>query len=716
VTTEQHYDPLLECIAIFTKRYGRPVSIEALIAGLPVKKGAAGPELFAIDSSKGLFSRVAQRAGFASRLTKRPLKDIPALLLPCILVLKDRKACILEEIDHDRGKAKIILPEVGEGQEWIPLHKLNEQYLGFAFLLKREYKKSEFEDKQQGSVRKGHWFWGTLTRSLGIYGSVILASVMVNLFVLATPMFTMNVYDRVIPNNAQETLWVLAIGVAIIYLFDTTLRFIRNHLLEIAGKKSDIIMSSIIYEQVMNLKMDQWPKSVGAFANRLSQFESVRSFLTASTILALVDLPFSMLFLFVIAYISPPVVLVPIIAVLLLLTHAVLLIKPLRESVEKVFAASAQKHSMLVESLSSVKTIKTLGAAQNQQWNWEEATGDIATHSLESRKLSSSIAVVTNLLVQLNMVCIVIVGFYQVIQLELTMGGLIACVILGSRSIAPVSQLASLIINYQQTKTAYDSLNQLMNLDVERPEGKRFVRRPLFEGDIYFKNVSFKYPEAETDALAGFTLKLNPGEHVGIIGRVGSGKTTLNSLVMGLYPVTGGSLTIDNIDINQIDPADLRRSIAYLSQDVELMQGTIRDNIVLKDPQADDEQIIKASHIAGVDLFVNLLPKGFDTIIGERGLLLSGGQRQCIALARTLLLEEPIIILDEPTNSMDNTTESIIRKRLYEHTRDKTLIMTTHKTAMLDLVERLVVIDNGRVLMDGPKEQVIEKLKDRTNA
>ena len=455
---------------------------------------------------------------------------------------------------------------------------------------------------------------------------------------------------------------MLALGVAIIYIFDTVLRFIRNHLLEIAGKKSDIIMSSIIYEQVMNLKMDQWPKSVGAFANRLTQFESVRSFLTASTILALVDLPFSMLFLFVIAYISPPVVVVPIVAMSLLLIHALILIKPLRQSVEKVFAASAQKHSMLVESLGSVKTIKTLGAAQNQQWIWEEATGDIATHSLESRKLSSSIAVVTNLLVQLNMVGIVIMGFYQIIQLELTMGGLIACVILGSRSIAPVSQLPSSL------------------------------------------------------TTPWFALKITPGEHVGIIGRVGSGKTTLNSLIMGLYPITSGSLTIDNIDINQIDPADLRRSIAYLSQDVELMQGTIRDNIVLKYPQADDEQILQASHISGVDLFVNLLPKGFDTIIGERGLLLSGGQRQCIALARTLLLEEPIIILDEPTNSMDNTTESIIRKRLYEHTRDKTLIMTTHKTAMLDLVERLVVIDNGRVLMDGPKDDVIGKLKERTNA
>ncbi len=711
---QHHYDPLLECLVIFAQRYNRPVSTEALINGLPVKPGATGPELFSLESSKGLFSRVAKRAGFAARLTKRDLNDFSDLLLPCVLVLNDRKACILESIDLEKGMAKVILPEISDGEEWIDIERLREEYLGFAFLLKKQYQTTERQN-QIINLREGHWFWGTLGRAKGIYASVFLASVMINLFVLATPLFTMNVYDRVVPNNAVETLWVLAIGVSIVYIFDTSLRFIRNYLLDVAGKKSDIIMSSIIFEQVMNLKMEQWPKSVGAFANRLSQFESIRNFFTASTLVILVDVPFSLLFLLVIAYIGGPLVSIPLITMSLVLLHTFVIVRPLRRSVENVFAASAQKHSMLVESLHAIKTIKALGASQHAQWAWEESTGEIAANSLRTRELSGSIGVVTNLLVQMNMIGIVILGFYEITDLRLSLGGLIAVVILASRAIAPMSQVASLITNYQQTRTAFSSLDELMGKDVERPEGNSFVRRPTLEGAIEFHNVQFSYPESDTSTLRDFSLKISPGEHVGIIGRVGSGKTTVINLLMGLYSPGGGALTIDGIDINQIDPVDIRGSIAYLSQDIELIRGTIRDNIVMKDPQAKDELILKAAQVAGVDMFVNKMPKGFDSPVGEQGKGLSGGQRQSIALARTALLNEPVIILDEPTNSMDNTTEHAIRKRLHTYTRDKTLILVTHKAPMLELVERLVVVEDGRVIMDGPKGDVLEALKDRSN-
>ncbi len=711
---QHRYDPLLECLVIFAKRFHRPVSTDALVAGLPVKPGASGPELFSLGSAKGLFSRVAKRAGFASRLTKRDLDDLSGLLLPCILVLRDRKACILEEVDRAKGVAKVILPEVGEGEEWIDMEKLRSQHVGFAFLLKQQYR-TEQRQHRILNVREGHWFWGTLARAKGIYATIFLASIMINLFVLSTPLFTMNVYDRVVPNHAVETLWVLAIGVAIVYLFDTTLRFIRNYLLDVAGKKSDIIMSSILFEQVMNLKMEEWPKSVGAFANRLSQFESIRSFFTASTLIAIVDLPFSLLFLLVIAYIGGPLVSVPLVTMALLLLHGLLITKPLRKSIEGVFAASAQKNAMLVESLHSVKTIKTLGASQPAQWAWEESTGQIATNTLRSRGLSGSIAVVTNFLVQANMVVLVILGFYEIMDLKLSLGGLIASVILASRAIAPMSQVAGLVTNYQQTRTAFASLDELMNQQVERPEGMSFVRRPDFDGAIEFRDVNFSYPETDAVALNRFSLKISPGEHVGIIGRVGSGKTTLLNLLVRLYTIQKGALTMDGIDINQIDPVDLRRNIAFLSQDIELIRGTIRDNIVLKDTQAEDEHVLRAAHIAGVDLFVDKMPKGFDSAVGEQGSGLSGGQRQCIALARTILLDEPILVLDEPTNSMDNTTESAIRQRLHEYTRDKTLLLATHKAPMLDLVERLVVIEDGRVAMDGPKLEVLEALKGRSN-
>ncbi len=710
VDSATDYDPLLECLVIFAKQFHRPISVDALIAGFPVEPGAAGPEMFSIKSSKGLFSRVAKRAGFASKLISRDLSELSDLLLPCILVLKDKNACILESIDYENRQARVIFPEVGDGEEWVDLDRLEREYTGFAFLLKREFKYKSRPLKLI-NAKDSHWFWGTLSYSKEIFFSVIVASILANLFVVATPLFTMNVYDRVVPNNALDTLWVFAVGIAIIYIFDALMRFIRSYLLEIAGKKSDIIMSSILFEQVLNLRMDRWPKSVGAFANNLRDFESIRNFFTASTIATVVDLPFAALFLVIIWYIGGPIVVVPIIVITLLLIYSGLLIRPLRDSVEATFEASANKNAHLIESLHSIQTIKTLGASHHSQWVWEESTGQIAAKSMKARLMSGSITVVTNLLVQINTVALIIYGVYLISDSELSLGGLIAVVMLSSRAVSPMGQIAGLITNFQQTRTAYSALNDLMNNPVERPEDKQFVRRPAFEGAIEFQHVGFSYPEAQRASLSDVNLVIKPGEHVGIIGRIGSGKTSITKLIVGLYDPTEGSISIDGIDINQIDPADLRHHIGFLSQDIELMRGTIRDNLAFKDLHISDDRLLEVASICGVDQFVNKLPMGFDTPVGEHGVALSGGQRQSIALGRALLLDEPIVILDEPTNSMDNTTEAAIRKRLYRYTRDKTLILVTHKAAMLELVERLVVIEEGRVVMDGPKDKVLNALK-----
>jgi len=709
-----HYDPLLECLVVFARLFNRPISIDALISGLPIEPGKPGPELFSIHSSKGLFSRVAKRAGFAARLIKRDLNELSGLLLPCILILKDRNACVLESIDKENNRARVIFPEISEGEEWVDLDRLEEEYMGFSFLLKREFKKRSLPLRLI-KAGESHWFWGTLARSKEIFISVLLASVLINLFVVATPLFTMNVYDRVVPNDAMETLWVLAVGVLLVYAFDGLIRYIRTYLLEIAGKKSDIIMSSILFEQTLNLRMDQWPKSVGAFANNLRDFESIRNFFTASTMATLVDLPFAIIFLIVVAYIGGPIVVIPLIIMFLLLVFSFLMIKPLRESIESTFEASANKHSHLIESLNNIQTIKTLGASHHSQWVWEESSGEIAAKSMRARMLSGSILVVTNFLVQLNTVGIIIFGIYQIADLQLSLGGLIATVMLSSRAVAPMGQIASLITTFQQTRTAYRTLDNLMQQPVERSEDKQYVRRPTFEGAIELKAVNFSYPEAERLTLSNITLKIKPKEHVGIIGKVGSGKTTITKLMVGLYSPTEGAMSVDGIDINQIDPADLRHHVGYLSQDINLMSGSIRDNLVFKDPHIDDERLIDVAKICGVDQFVNNLSLGFDTSVGEQGSWLSGGQRQSIALGRALLLDEPILILDEPTNSMDNTTEANIRKNLYGYTRDKTLILVTHKAPMLDLVERLVVIDDGRIVMDGPKDKVLKALQGGKN-
>jgi ATP-binding cassette subfamily C protein LapB len=707
---EQHYDPLLECLVIFSKLFNRTISVDALIAGLPVSPEEVGPELFSIHSSKGLFSRVAKRAGFASRLIKRDLEQLTGLLLPCILVLKDRNACILEEIDHQNKRAKVIFPEVAEGEEWIELEQLDEQYIGFAFLLKNEYKQKN-PDNRLIINGEGHWFWGTLKLSKDVFISVILASLLINTFVIATPLFTMNVYDRVVPNDALETLWVLAIGVALVYFFDTALRFIRTYFLETAGKKSDVIMSSILFEQVLNLKMDHWPKSIGAFASNLRDFESIRNFFTASTIATLVDLPFSFLLLILIFYIGGPIVAIPLVTILLLLLYSAVIVKPLKKSVESVYEASANKNAHLIETLSAIQTIKALGASHHAQWVWEETSGDIAEKSMDSRLLSNSISVVTSLLTQLNTVAIIIAGIYLIGDLELSLGGLIAVVMLSSRAVSPMTQVATLITQYHQTRAAYNTLNDLMQKPVERSESKPYVRRPIFEGKIECRNMSFTYPEAQSASLENISLTIKPQEHVGIIGKVGSGKSSFARLLLSLYEPSSGSLAIDGINISQIDPADLRMNIGYLSQDVQLVQGTIRDNLIYRNPQVSDERLLEVATLCGVDQFVNRLPSGFDTQVGEQGVCLSGGQRQAIGLGRAMLLGESILVLDEPTSNMDNTTESIIRQNLYKYTRDKTLVLITHKAAMLDLVERLIVVDQGRIILDGPKDKVLAELQ-----
>ncbi|MDH5785379.1 MAG: type I secretion system permease/ATPase [Chromatiales bacterium] len=714
-SVEPVYDPLLECLVLFARLYHRPISREALIAGLPIRPGNYSPELFSVESSKGLFSRVAKRAGFASRLVKCELPDISSLLLPCILTLRDRRACIIESIDTREGRAKIIVPEVGEGEEWVEIDALQKDYLGFAFLLKREYN-TQRKTPDLIKLRQGHWFWGTLWRSRQIYGSVILASLMVNVFVLATPLFTMNVYDRVVPNNALDTLWVLAVGVGLVYLFDTVFRFIRTHLLEIAGRKSDVILSSILFEQSLNLRMEVQPPSVGIFANTLREFESIRNFLTAATLTALVDLPFAVIFLLVILYIGGGMVVIPVVIILLLLVYGYFMVKPLKESIESTYQAQATKHALLIENLTVIQTIKALGRHNHAQWEWEEASGDIARKSIRTNNISSSIGVVTNLFVQLATVALIISGVYMIKEQELSLGGLIAVMILASRAISPMGQVASLIASFEQTRTAFKSLDDLMGLDVERADDKNFVQRKTLDGKIEMRNLCFSYPNSEGDTLNGINLKIKQGERVGIIGKVGSGKSTIGKLLLNLYHPTEGSLLVDGIDIKQINPVDLRRNVAYVSQDVELLRGTVRENILYKDPQADDEQLLEAAHIGAIELFINRHPSGYDMPIGEQGAGLSGGQRQSVAIARAVLKRPPIVVLDEPTSSMDNTTESLIRRRLQSFVDGRTLILITHKTSMLDLVDRLIVLDEGRIVLDGAKAEVIGKLQSNDNA
>ncbi|MFK5937608.1 MAG: type I secretion system permease/ATPase [Sulfurimonas sp.] len=702
-------DALLDCLVLFTKLYHKPFSAEALTAGLPIEPGAEAPELFSINNAKGLFSRAAARAGLKSSIMRRPLAQISPLQLPMIILLSNQGACILDRFNEDQTQVKIIMPAEEAIEQWVDTEDLADEYIGFGFMIKKAFE-YEDENKRTLHLKQKHWFWSTLRLSTGIYKDVLYASLLINLFVLASPLFTMNVYDRVVPNNAIETLWVFAIGVIIIYVMDTFAKFTRTFLLESAAKKSDIIMSSIIFEKVLDLKMAHHPASVGSFSSNLKDFDNIRSFLTNATMAALIDLPFAVIFLAVIGYIGGTIVLVPMITMGLILSFAYFIKKPLRASIESTHEASAKKSSILIETLNNIETLKTLGTLNQVQFKWEESTGEIASKSLKSRLLSASIPTVTQLLIQLNTVMIIVYGVYLIQDFQLSMGGLIAIVILTGRTLAPMGQVAGLMTNYEDTKTSYDALNDIISQPSERPEGKQFVTRPDFSGHIEFVDVTFSYPNTDVPALKNVSFVINAGEHVGIIGRIGSGKSTVQKLILGLYEPDSGQILIDGIDLNQIDPADLRKNMSYVSQDIMLFRGTAKDNITFTASHASDGAMIRAAQISGASEFIKKHPKGYEMPIGERGMGLSGGQRQSIGIARAFLLDAPVMLMDEPSNAMDQISEANLLRNLEKELRTRTSILVTQKMTLLKIVDRVMVFNDGKLVIDAPKEEAILKL------
>ena len=706
------FNPLLESLVIVTKLFKKPFTAQALTAGLPVEAGKATPDLFTIDKAKSEFSRAAKKAGLISQLVRRELSDISALVLPTILVLKDNNACILTGFDATKKHAEVIIPELGDTKQWVLFEDLEKEYLGFAFYLKQAlHDEPALNEKNIISDKNRHWFWDTVKLSRNIYRDTLIASFMINIFVLATPLFTMNVYDRVVPNSATETLWVLALGVIIIFVFDTVLKFLRAYFLEVAGKKNDVIMSSLLFEKVMDIKMEAYPKSVGTFANHIKEFNAISNFFASATLSILIDLPFVLIFLMTIYAIAGAIVLVPIFSILIILGYTLLIKDRLEESIESSYASAAKKFGILIESLSTLETLKTSGSVGQTQWKWEEASGDIAQKGIKTRILSSSIITVTSLVIQINIISILIVGVYMITANTLSMGGLIAAVILASCAIAPMGNVAGLFANYEQVKTTYNVLNDIMKLPVERPIGKKFLHRPDFSGKIEFRDVSFTYEGCERKLFDHLSFTIQAQEKVAILGKIGSGKTSIEKLILGLYTPQEGSILMDNIEMGQIDPVDIRKNISYVAQDVVLFKGTVKDNIIVRSQDATDAQIIKASQISGIDTFVNKHPKGFDMEVGEQGMGLSGGQKQSIALARALLTNTPIYLFDEPTNAIDGSEEKQLIGKLQMQLKDKTVVLITHKPALLALVDRIIVLDEGKIVLDGTKDKVLKALE-----
>ena len=694
-------DPLTDCLIQLCRLYNLPATRTALRAGLPLVDNRLTVELF---------PRAAERAGLAARLVKRPLGRMTGLELPAVLLLVDGRACVLAAIDRERGEATVLLAETGLGESRLALAELEGLYSGHALFARPRFRQDGHLEHGVASEQR-NWFWGTLFRSWRIYRDVLLASLMINLFGLTGPFFTMIVYDRVIPNLAFETLWVLALGSGTVYGFSLVLRGLRGYFVDEAGKKANLRISAALLEKVLGLRLEVRPKSIGGFSKNLQQFEAVRDFITSFSITALIDLPFMLLGLAAIWYLGGSIVYIHLTAILIMGLFALAVQAPLKKAVERSFAASAQKNAILVEGLSGIETIKMLRAESQIQRAWEEAVSYIATWSSRSRLFSTSVTHFSDFIMNLTVVGVLIAGVYRISEGQLSQGGIIALMILSRQAIAPMSQVVSLATRFHRAKAALGTLDAIMELPVERPADKSFLHRSECRGRLGFAQVDFQYPGQSGLALRQITLTIEPGEKVAIIGPIGSGKTTLGKLLLGLYEPTGGMVCLDDTDIRQIDPAELRRFIGYVPQDITLFRGTIRENIILGSPEVEDERILRAAELAGVSQFAGKHPKGFDMEIGEQGRGLSGGQRQSVAMARALLHDPPILILDEPSSSMDNRTETRMKTNLKNLLAGKTLVLITHRGSLLDLVERIIIIDNGAVVADGPRDQVLSAMK-----
>ncbi|WP_249684610.1 MULTISPECIES: type I secretion system permease/ATPase [Pseudomonas] len=692
-------DPLLDGLLILCKLHGCTASRAGLSAGLPLPEQRLSLELL---------PRAAARAGLQARVLRRELGAISALNLPVLLLLKDGRCAVLRRWGDD-GRALILPCEAEGGEQWVSRQELLEAYAGEALFARPRH---ELEDLRAPLMpRVNAWFRDTLKLSRWLYSDAILASLLINLLGLMVPLFVMQTYDRVVPNQATSTLWVLTAGLLIGTLFELTLRVVRAHLLDQAGKKTDLILSATLFERITGMSMKARPATVGGFAQSIHDFQGLREFLTAVTLTSVIDLPFVVLMLAVIGLLGGWLVVIPLIAFPLTILFALFIQVRLRDTVQKSLALGAVRQALLIETLGGLETLKACSAESERQYQWESTHGALTRLDAHARNLS---AIATNGTLFIQQFCgmaTIVAGVYSIIAGNLSVGALVASYMLGSRVLAPLGQIAGLITRYQQAQLTMRSTDALMALPQERQAGQQPLERTHLHGALDVNHVNFRYHGQNAAALNDINFSVKPGERIGIIGRSGSGKSTLARLLMGFYAPDEGQILLDNIDLRQLDIADLRHQLGYVAHDLPLLAGSLRDNLTLGARYVSDARMLEVAELTGVSELARQHPQGFDRPVGERGQLLSGGQRQAVLLARAMLLEPPIMILDEPTSHMDNSSEDQLRQRLHGWVQGKTLLLVTHRTSLLSLVDRLLVLDNGKIVADGPKDAVIDALR-----
>lgn len=692
-------DPLLDGLLILCKLHGAAVSRSSLCAGLPLAE-----QRMSLD----LLPRAAARAGLQARVLRRELGAISALNLPVLLLLADGRSAVLRRWGEN-DQALILPSEAEGGEQWVSRQELADVYSGQALFARPRH---EVEDLRTPLLpRVNAWFRDTLKQSRWLYSDALLASLLINLLGLMVPLFVMQTYDRVVPNQATSTLWVLVIGLMLGTLFELVLRVVRAHLLDQAGKKTDLILSATLFERITGMSMKARPATIGGFAQSIHDFQGLREFLTAVTLTSVIDLPFVVLMLLVIGLLGGWLVVIPLVAFPITIAFALFIQARLRDTVEKSLSLGALRQALLIETLGGLETLKACGAESERQHQWESTHGALTRLDVQARNLSALATNGTLFIQQLCGMATIVAGVYSIIAGNLSVGALVASYMLGSRVLAPLGQIAGLITRYQQAQLTMHSTDALMALPQERPAGQQTLERTQLHGALQVSQVTFRYNGQNAAALDNVSFTVKPGERIGIIGRSGSGKSTLARLLMGFYEPEEGQILLDNLDLRQLDIADLRQQLGYVAHDLPLLAGSLRDNLTLGARYVSDARMLEVAEMTGVSELARQHPQGFERPVGERGMLLSGGQRQTVLLARAMLLEPPILILDEPTSHMDNSSEDQLRQRLHGWVQGKTLLLATHRTSMLSLVDRLVVLDNGKVVADGPKDAVIDALR-----
>lgn len=687
-------DPLCQGLLLLCRQLGRPLSDAELVDGMPLEQGRLALHLV---------PRALRRADIVAQVNQLSLQDMGGYLLPVLLLLKDGQTLLL--IGLAEGQAQVLLPQSNGGHQPMPLEQLEALYSGTAVFAKCRYR----PDGRVGDFARGkpqHWFFGPLKRLWRSYTEVALAAMMANLLAIASALFAMQVYDRVVPNGAFDTLWILASGVALAIILDGVLRILRGHLLNVLGKRLDLQLSTLLFSRVLSTRIAAKPASMGAFSTQVREFESVREFFTSSSAALISDLPFLLIFLAIIALIGGHVVWVPLAACVLMVLPGLFAQRALGHLSRQNLREGAMKNSVLLEAFEYLETVKATRAEGRCLQQWESLTGELSSTSMKTHALASVLSYTAGMVQQLCYVGVVVFGVYLINAGLMTVGALVACSILSSRAIAPLSQAAGILGRWQHTRVALEGLDQLMNAAQERPNGKRFVQKERLYGHYRLDGVRLNHGEgpAAVDIQA---LEIQAGERVALLGGNGAGKSTLLRLFSGLLNPQIGHLLLDELGLTQIDPADRMRNIGYLPQDVALFHGTLRENLNLAGAALRDEDLFEVLDGVGLGPFVRANALGLDMPIQGSGSL-SGGQRQAIGLARVLLQEPNILLLDEPTSALDQTSERQVIDYLKQWLGKRTLIISTHKKSMLDLVDRALVLRQGRLIMDGPLDQIVK--------